>query len=310
LRSQKRNLAIIAALLFLATAVVGCKEKSAAIVNGRAIPESEITNQLDKIKNQQPQAFKGAKGKQLQASFRTRILDALINAELVKQEAESRGLKASTAEVKVKTDQVLKFFGTEAKLKAALKDQGMTRAEYEQKVKDQIISEKLVEKITGGLSVSDAELKDYYKKHQAELQLPAQIHVRRLATKTEAQAKKALAKINGGEEFAAVAKTDSIDVASKNNGGDVGMLPRTSIPAEALKAIDKLDIGQVSDVLKTPSGYEIYKLEEKQEAKPKTFEEVKAQLKEQLASGKKQARFQAFLETLKKKAKITKSGLE
>lgn len=310
MRSQKRSLAIIAVLLFLATAVVGCQEKSAATVNGKAIPESEVKNQLDKIKNQQPQAFKGAKGKQLEASFRTRILDALINAELVKQEAESRGLKAGSAEVKVKTDQVLKFFGTEAKLKAALKDQGMTRAEYEQKVKDQIISEKLVEKVTGGLSVSDAELKDYYKKHKAELQLPAQIHVRRLATKTEAQAKKALAKINGGEDFGAVAKTDSIDVASKNSGGDVGMLPRTSIPAEALKAIDKLDIGEVSEVLRTPSGYEIYKLEEKQAAKPKTFDEVKSQLKEQLASSKKQAKFQAFLEALKKKAKITKSGLE
>lgn len=307
MRTQKRNLALIAALLFVAIAVVGCQDKSAAVVNGKAIPEQEITDQLTKIKNQQPQAFKGAKGKQLQASFRTRILDALINAELVKQEAERRGFKASAAEVKVKMDQVRKFFGTKAKLDKALKGEGMTQAEYEQKVKDQIMSEKLVEKVTGGLTVGDAEIDDYYKKHKAEFKLPAQIQVRRLAAKTKAEAEKALEKINDGQDFGEVAKTDSIDMSSKNNGGDLGMLPRASIPAEALKEIDKLEIGEMSGVVKTSAGFEIYKLEGKQEAKQKSLDEVKAQLKEQLISSKKQAEFQKLLDSLKKKAKITKS---
>ncbi|HEX21209.1 MAG TPA: hypothetical protein ENH19_00970, partial [Actinobacteria bacterium] len=118
---------IMATFILLVFTLAGCGSKSAATVNGKAIPQSDVDKQIAIIKKQQKDTFKGKKGEELEKNFRKSILDQLITAELVKQEAEKNNIKVSAKEINAKVNQVKKVFNnSEKKFEEALKQQGMT----------------------------------------------------------------------------------------------------------------------------------------------------------------------------------------
>jgi peptidyl-prolyl cis-trans isomerase D len=145
--------------------------------------------------------------------------------------------------------------------------------------------------VPGGTpAVSSQQVEQYYQGHQKDFQVPDEVKVShiliKVATgadqKTDAAAKQKaedlLKQIKGGADFAALAKANSDDPGSKEQGGELGMIQRgVTVPAFE-KAAFSLQPGQISDVVKTQFGYHILKVEEKQTAHLKPLEEVKAQI--------------------------------
>src|ERR1700722_4190259 len=143
---------------------------------------------------------------------------------------------------------------------------------------------------SGAPAVTDQQVEQYYQGHQKDYQVPDEVKVRhiliKVATgadaKTDAAAKQKaedlLKQIKGGADFAALAKANSDDPGSKEQGGELGMIQRgVTVPAFE-KAAFSLQPGQTSDVIKTQFGYHIIKVEEKQTAHLKPLDEVKAQI--------------------------------
>jgi parvulin-like peptidyl-prolyl isomerase len=100
-------------------------------------------------------------------------------------------------------------------------------------------------------------------RRELETQILAQKVVSKLDTETHARAESRLAQIKGGADFAQVAKEASDDISTKANGGDYGIpIDRSTreIPPQALDALLKLQPGQVSDIIETPTGLEIVKV--------------------------------------------------
>src|SRR6202522_804418 len=142
----------------------------------------------------------------------------------------------------------------------------------------------------GAPPVTNEQVQQYYQAHQKDFQVPEEVKVRHILikvdkdadAKTDAAAKQKaedlLKQIKGGADFAALAKANSEDPGSKEQGGELGMIQRGVTVPPFEKAAFALQPGQISDVVKTDFGYHIIKVEEKETAHLKPLDEVKAQI--------------------------------
>jgi len=175
----------------------------------------------------------------------------------------------------------------------------------------------------GAPAVSDQQVLQYYQGHQKDYQVPEEVKVRHILIKVDAgadpkvdaaakqKAEDLLKQIKGGADFAALAKANSDDPGSKEQGGELGMIQRgVTVPAFE-KAAFGLEPGQISDVVKTQFGYHIIKVEEKQTAHLKSLDEVKAQILATLtrqAEADQQANFAQQLATEAAKSGLAKTA--
>jgi foldase protein PrsA len=119
---------------------------------------------------------------------------------------------------------------------------------------------------------------------EEELNKP-QVKVSHILVKDEAKAKELKAKIDGGADFATLAKENSEDEGSKVNGGDVGVIVPGKMVPEFEEAALKLKVNEVSEPVKSQFGYHIIKATERKEYSELSEEEQKA-TKEQVIQAK------------------------
>jgi PPIC-type PPIASE domain./SurA N-terminal domain. len=133
------------------------------------------------------------------------------------------------------------------------------------------------------IAVSDSEIEKYYKDNINQFKEPAKIKVSRIFLPyTEADKKQVMDqaqslknKLNSGEDFSHLAKTYSKDDKAKN-GGDWGYSDWQSLSAPEIQAINKLETGQISEVIDTGNGAAIFKVTEKMPEITRSLAEVKA----------------------------------
>ena len=143
---------------------------------------------------------------------------------------------------------------------------------------------------------NDAAIQAFYTAHQADYQVPEEVKTRHILitvpkgadAKTDAAAKaKAdglLKQIQGGTNFADLAKANSDDPGSKAQGGELPMIPTSNLDPAYAKAAMALNPGQTSSVVRSQFGYHIIQTEEKHAAHTKTFAEVKDEIAGKLSA--------------------------
>ena len=172
----------------------------------------------------------------------------------------------------------------------------------------------------GSPAVSNQQVEQYYQSHQKDYQVPEEVKVRHILikvapgadSKADAAARQKaeglLKQIKGGGDFAALAKANSDDPGSKEQGGELGMIQRGVTVPEFEKAAFSLQPGQTSDLVKTQFGYHILQVEEKQTAHLKPLDEVRAQIVATLTRQQEAEKQAAFAQQLATEA--AKSGLD
>ena len=159
-------------------------------------------------------------------------------------------------------------------------------------------------KLAAATQVTDQDLQAYYDQHRDEYRLAEQVKVRHLLFKTpllapgakedeqavagvRAKAEGVLKELKAGGDFAKLAEKYSEDPASNKSGGELGWLGRgrAGVP-EFDKVAFSLAKGQTSDLIKSIYGFQIIKVEDKQEAHVKLLAEVKPQIEEQVKEQK------------------------
>jgi len=307
---KKWQLAAVGAVaLIVVAAVAGVfilgKSGSAATVNGVGIPKSDVERELANYRKQQPAIFSGPNGKEQEKQARGQALDMLINAELIRQEAEKAGVKVTAQQVDARMAQIKKMFPDPAKYKQALKDQGLTEAALRERFESQLLAEKMLVQASGAKTISDKEVKAFYEKNKAQMMEPEKKRWRQILVKDKAKADDLLSQLKDGADFEKLAKANSIDEATKNNGGDLGLRQEADFPPEIATALKKVPpkANELSEVIKSQDGYHIYELSEIKPAQQKTLDEVKGQIKQFLTRQKGIA----WLDKVRKKAKIVKT---
>ena len=150
-------------------------------------------------------------------------------------------------------------------------------------------------KVAASVSVTPADLQAYYNQHQDEFRIPETVTVRHILIKTptpgpdgkidQAGVNSAKAKIEdiqkqlkSGADFATLAKQYSDDPGSASNGGLLPPITRGRTVPEFEQAAFNTPKGQTTDVIRTSYGFHIIRVEDKQTARVKPLDEVKAEI--------------------------------
>ena len=159
-------------------------------------------------------------------------------------------------------------------------------------------------KIEQSITIGDAQLRAAYASSMDSFRFPERAKVRHILLmtqgKSDAEKKAALTKaqdllkqIKGGADFADLAKKNSQDPGSAQNGGDLGFIVRGQTVPEFEKFVFSAKPKEVSDVVTTEYGYHIIQVLEKEPAHVKPFEEVKADIEAQLKKQQVNEKMQA-----------------
>lgn len=181
---------------------------------------------------------------------------------------------------------------------------------------DLIASEYLKKEVVGKISVTEDDMSIYYKAHPEEFRTPEMVRARHILIKVDNKAKEdekvkakeraegILKRIKSGEDFAKLATEFSDDPGSKNKGGDLGFFPKGRMVPNFEKAAFALRVGEVSDIVETPFGFHIIKVEEKKESILQPYEKVKDKVKEKVFNDFRKTRVDEFVEKVMKDAGV------
>lgn len=149
------------------------------------------------------------------------------------------------------------------------------------------LREQFFEKSLKG-AVDEEEAKKIYLARLKQMRPEEEFSARHILVSSEDKAKELRAKILGGEDFAKLAKENSIDPVSKEEGGDLGYFGVGQMLPEFENAILKLKAGDISEPVKTAYGWHVIKLEDRRKKAPPTFEQVRDNIINSLAIHKAQ----------------------
>ena len=153
------------------------------------------------------------------------------------------------------------------------------------------------ETLRAKMTATPQEVEARYQQNLQMYSTPEQVRASHILLKTEGKdenaVKKAaegvLAKVKSGGDFAALAKQYSEDEQSKDKGGDLDYFGKNAMVKEFEDAAWALQVGQTSDVVKTPYGFHIIRLMDKRAATTRTLAEVRAQVEDSIKYEKAQA---------------------
>ena len=249
-----------AALIGILVLPLAALAQNVAIVNGKPVPKSRVEALIKTATHGQPAP------PEMEAQAR----DQVVMREIFAQEAEKQGIPNS-ADYKTQLDLV----------------------------RQTVLINTLFQGFIKSHPISDADAQAEYAKVKAE-QSGMEFHARHILVDNEDEAKKLIAQIKAGAKFEDLAKKNSKDTGSAENGGDLDWAKPASYVPEFSTALQALKPGQMTDApIKTQFGYHIIKLEDTRAAQFPSFDEVKDKLKQQM----EQVKLQDYQEKLRKAAK-------
>ena len=190
----------------------------------------------------------------------------------------------------------------EAKVKNFEEDEKV--AEQIKKSTEQILVQALIQKdILDKVQVSDEEVEKYYETNKDNFTEKEQVHLFNILVKTEEEAQVILEQLKAGEDFGEIAKTKSTG-PSAAQGGDMGFISKGSTIPEIDEAVFALNIGELTDIIKSDYGFHILKVTEKKPESIKTLEKVKDEIMQTLLPEKQKDAFDNLLTELKSKVEI------
>jgi peptidyl-prolyl cis-trans isomerase SurA len=329
-------LILAAALLPVAGCERGHSADVMATVNGHAIMKPELDKRYQAQLGDAAQQQQGQPSQEQADSLRLNLLRELIDEEIVQQRAAKMNLTATNEEVDAKLAE-MKAPYTEEQFEQRLKASNHTLDDVKHDLRRSLTINKLLNKeINSKVTVTDADVTNYYNQHKFEFNLnETQYHLAQIqvtdapnaqpgnlqnskATNDVDAKKKVQAlknRLDSGEDFGAIAMNFSEQPATAPNGGDMGFVGESQMHADpaVFNAVTKLKAGQITEILplldqqtKKPAGYAIYKLLSREPAGQRDVNDPRVQqaIRQQLRDGRSQLLKNAYLEMLHDQAKV------
>lgn len=269
---------------------------------------------------------------------RLNLLRQMIEDEILQQRAAKLNLSASDEDVNVKLTEMKAPF-TQEEFDKQLKQRNLTVDDLKRQLRRSLTTTKLMNKeIESKINITDSEITSYYAGHKAEFNLiEPQYHLAQIVVTNnpaqqagnlqnnkasgDADAKKKIqvlhSRLEGGEDFGAVAMQFSENTNNNSNGGDMGFVAESALHTEpqAYDAISKLKPGQITDVIPVIDasrpghpvlGYAIYKLIGREPAGQRELNDPRVQqtIRQSLRDGHAQLLKNAYFEVLQREAKV------
>ncbi len=168
-------------------------------------------------------------------------------------------------------------------------------------IEKNVLKQYVINQILTSVQVTDDEKRTFFEANKANFSNPPTANAKHILVDTEEKANEILAQIKAGEvTFEDAARAHST-CPSKDQGGDLGTFGRGQMVPEFEAATFAMEVGDISDPVKTQFGYHIIKLEAKNEESIPTYEEVADKVEKTLMFQKQGEVYQAKLNEVKAK---------
>jgi peptidyl-prolyl cis-trans isomerase C len=283
-----------------------------ARVNGEAVMKLDFDRL---IKNMELRANQPIPAERRDELYR-KALEELVTYTVLSQETRTRKVNVTDAEVDSGIQQMRGQFPTEDAFKKALEARGMTLDKLKADTRIDISINKMVEaEVSTQPPPSDAQVRDFYDKNPDKFKQDETVRASHIlfrvdenadaATKKKAmdEAQGVLKQARGGADFGELAKKHSAD-SSSQQGGDLNFFTKGQMVPPFDQAAFAMKPGEISDIVTTQFGYHIIKVTDRRPASTVPFDQVSGRIKEFLTEQQKQQKADAFIQSLKQKAKI------
>ncbi|MCD6319262.1 MAG: peptidylprolyl isomerase [Candidatus Desulfofervidaceae bacterium] len=290
-------------------------EDKVALVNGSVVSRVTFDREMSGVRQRFSSMGKPISPSQLQ-ELEKKVLDNLINIELLYQQSRKVGTKVDEAEVSAQLETLKKRFPTEAEFKNAINKMKLTETVMKSQIRRGITIQRFLDKKTlGKVEVTEEEIKAYYDSHTNFFKKPGQVRASHILIKVEpganekdkAKAREKIEKIRKrlvkGEDFGALAREFS-QCPSSAKGGDLNYFGRRQMAKPFEDAAFALKVGELSDVVETRFGYHLIKVTDKKPASTYSYKDVKNRIRKNLVREKTRIEVSNYVQKLKKAAKI------
>ena len=311
MRMSRSLVTCLLILIFLAGFTTACTGQVVGEVNGEKITKADLDKRLEPLKEmykaQFGMDFSKKEAQETLKKLEAGVLDQMIGEKLVLQEAAKRKIKVEETELDQQIDNLAKArFPSREEFDEFMKSQNFSLADLKQELRSQLTAERLAEQVIGStkIEVNDQEAEQYFQTHPDQYNIPELVKASHILVKDEKQAEEILRELKAGEDFAKLARKYSQDPGSQEKGGDLGYFTRGQMVPPFEKAAFSLQIGEISSIIQTDYGYHIIKVEDHKKQQKFQFQQVREEVKKELAENKKKDTWMKFLENLRSKSKI------
>jgi len=276
------SLVALVAGLAMAAASCGSISSYAAKVDGKTISQSSLNTELNDIAANGPylklvetrQQVKGTGADTFDAAFTALALTRQIYYQLIGAELGKRKLSVTAADLAAARDTVVSQLQGEDVFKA------FPKSYQDELVRRQADLDLLTLSLTGATGTVDSAARAYYDAHKDEFSKACVSHI---LLPTQAKADEVKARLDKGEDFVAVAKTESQDSASAVKGGELGcdVTQDTGYVAEFLLAVFNQPVGAVGTPVQTQFGFHLIKVTSRTQ---QAYDSVKSQVRTKLTT--------------------------
>lgn len=248
------------------------------------------------------------------------LIVSIVDEMIIVQRGHELGYRMGDEQFKSILDNIKKDnkIESEEQFQAALKEENMTLDDLRKSLERQMIVSRVQQnEVLGKVSVSDEEARQYYDSHTSEFTSAQTITLRELLVASAADAGATVASDNqardkalqiraralAGESFEKLA-ADLSDSPSRANAGLIGPLSLTDLSPELRTLVEGMKPGDLTELLRTPRGYQILKLETRSVAETVPFEKAREEIGNKVFTTKRQEEFQKYLEKLRSEAII------
>ena len=282
-------------------------EKVVAKVDGYQITQVDLDRVLKAFALQEKK-----KSEEIDEKEKRSLLDRLIQNRLLFVEGGKRKLTVEDAEIERELAGYYSRFGGKGKFQELLSKEGVTLEKFSADLhKDLLIHKTIDSQIEAKATVSDAEIKEYYEKNKEKMVIPEKVGASHILFGTQncseeeakSKAEKVLSQIKNGAGFLEKAREHS-DCPSKEKGGSLGTFAKGQMVPEFEKVVFEMEVGQISDPVKTQFGYHIIKKDSQTAMQKLDLESVRAYILKELKMAQGKKIVDALTEDLRAKSKI------
>ena len=248
---------------------------------------------------------------------RSDLLDQLIDQKLTDQEIKRYKISVSEEEINTSIERIKESsYLTDEQLRKALAGQGLTMEEYRERLKEQILRTKLVNReIKSKIVIAKEDIRSYYESNRDQYLGEKKYHLRSILMKVPPFADDAekravfkkmasiLEELKAGAPFEKMADEYS-EASSITDGGDLGLFGIGDLSPPVRKALKDLKAGEYTPVIETDQGVQLFYVEEIVDTPGKSLEEVSSEIEQKLYNEIVDEKYRSWLENLRKQSHI------
>jgi len=214
--------------------------------------------------------------------YGSQVLDSMITEKIVELEAKKAKISVTDEDVQKELDKMIEQVGGEEMFNFQLAYSGYTMDQMKEELKNYLTIVKILEP---KIEITDEEINSYFEENKDRFAQEEEVQASHILVDDEETANKVKKLLDDGGDFAALAKEYSKD-GSAQSGGDLGYFTKGEMVQEFEYAAFSMEIGQVSEPVKSEYGYHIIKVTDKKEAQEATLENSKDEIKDILRNQK------------------------